>query len=105
MNEGSPAIVVSLLPARSAEPPQSSGSTGASALSTLPDADRVATGPSAGEKAGSDAAHPGGRARVERRSSSAERAGLAAAHLARLSSQAARASLPRSATSRALATA
>src|SRR5215469_15217471 len=105
MNDGSPAIVVSLLPARSAEPPQSSGSTGASALRTLPEADRVATGPSAGENDGSEAAHPAGRARVERRSSSAERAGLAADHLARLSSHAALANLPRSATSRALATA
>ena len=41
--DGSPFMVVLLDPARSAEPPHSSGSTGASALRTLPDAARVAT--------------------------------------------------------------
>src|SRR5258708_10549377 len=63
MNDGSPAIVVSLLPARSAEPPQSSGSTGASALRTLPDAVLVAIGPSPGEKLGSASVHTGRSAR------------------------------------------
>ena len=42
MNDGSPFIVVLLLPARSAEPPHSSGSTGARAFSTSPEALRVA---------------------------------------------------------------
>ncbi len=42
-NESAPSIVVLLLSARSAEPPHSSGSTSASALSTSPDALRVAT--------------------------------------------------------------
>ena len=41
--DGSPFIVVLFEPARSAEPPHSSGSTGASALSTSPEAARVAT--------------------------------------------------------------
>ena len=66
MNDGSPFIVVLLLSARSAEPPHSSGSTGASASSTLPDAARVAmplasagnsgsaVGPAVGQRAGGD---------------------------------------------------
>src|SRR5260221_11831182 len=63
MNDGSPAIVVSLLPARSAEPPQGSGSTGASALRTLPDAVLGAIGPPPGAKLGTPPVAPGGPAR------------------------------------------
>src|SRR5260221_13952375 len=105
MKDGSPTIVVSLLPARSAEPPQSSGSTGASALRTLPDAVLVAIGPSAGEKPGRTSVHPGGKARDASRSSSARRDGLASAHLAKAPSQCALRRLPRAAPSRASATA
>src|SRR5262245_57757177 len=92
MKDGSPTIVVSLLPARSAEPPQSSGSTGASALSTLPDAVLVAIGPSPGEKPGNTSAHPGGIARAASRSSNARPDGLASAQLAKDSSHCALAS-------------
>ena len=42
--ESAPLIVVLLLPARSADPPHSSGSFGPSADSTSPDAARVASG-------------------------------------------------------------
>src|SRR5262249_18508010 len=102
---GWPAIVVSLLPARSAEPPQSSGNTGASAFSTLPDADRVAIGPSLGANDGSASDHPDGSALAASRSSKARLDGLASAHLAKFSSHAARGSLPGSAPPRARANA
>ncbi|SLB60026.1 Uncharacterised protein [Mycobacteroides abscessus subsp. abscessus] len=42
-NESAPLMVVLLLPARSAEPPHSSGRIGPSALSAEPEALRVAT--------------------------------------------------------------
>ena len=79
-NDGSPFIVVLLLSARSAEPPHSSGSTGASASSTLPDAARVAmpfgSAGELGQRVG-----PARRAAcgVVSRSNSAVRSGLAAA--------------------------
>ena len=58
---GSPSIVVLLLSARSAEPPHSSGSTGASASSTLPDALRVAMPfGSGGEASAAPSAQPSG---------------------------------------------
>ena len=60
---GSPSIVVLLLSARSAEPPHSSGSTGARALSTSPLALRVATPFSLASKLGSACAQPSGRRR------------------------------------------
>ena len=42
-NDFTPLMVVLLLPARSAEPPHSSGSFGATSLSTWPNAARVAS--------------------------------------------------------------
>ena len=84
MKLGSPSIVVLLLSARSAEPPHSSGSTSASAVSILPDAARVETefglpSFSAG-KLGSASVQPSGSVRVAIRSSSAAaRSGFAAA--------------------------
>src|SRR6185437_14608326 len=65
MKDGSPFIVVSLLPARSADPPHSSGSTGARALSTWPEALRVARPFSLASNAGSVSAQPSGRARAD----------------------------------------
>ena len=78
-NDGSPFIVVLLLSARSAEPPHSSGSTGASASSTLPDAARVAMPFGSAGNSGSASVQPSGRRRVASRSNSAVRSGLAAA--------------------------
>src|SRR5579875_3702628 len=66
MNDGSPSIVVSLLPARSAEPPQSSGSTPESAFSIFPDALRVASPFGSGWKSGSVSAQPSGGQPVQR---------------------------------------
>ena len=43
MKEGADSMVVLLEPARSAEPPHSSGNVSAIALITLPEAERVAT--------------------------------------------------------------
>src|SRR3954453_6839458 len=77
MKDGSPSIVVLLLSARSAEPPQSSGSTGASALSTVPDALRVAMPLGSGSKVGSASVQPSGSCRPLSRSSSAARSALA----------------------------
>ena len=68
MNDGSPFIVVLLLSARSAEPPHSSGSTGASASSTLPEAARVATPLASAGKVGSASVQPLGRVRAASRS-------------------------------------
>src|SRR5690348_8936810 len=52
-NESAPFIVVRLLSARSAEPPHSSGRTSASALSTSPEALRVARPLGSGSQLGS----------------------------------------------------
>ena len=82
-NDGSPFIVVSLLPARSAEPPHSSGSTGASAFSTCPEAFRVASPLASAGKLGQAPAQPSGSRRAASRSSSAARSGLAAAQAAK----------------------
>src|SRR6476469_571434 len=84
MKLGSPSIVVLLLSARSAEPPHSSGSTSASAVRILPDADRVETecglpSFSAG-KLGTFEAQPSGSERVDIRRSNAAGSGLAADH-------------------------
>ena len=57
-NDGSPFIVVLLLSARSAEPPHSSGSTGASASSTLPEAARVAMPLASAGNSGSASVQP-----------------------------------------------
>ena len=56
---GSPSIVVLLDSARSAEPPHSSGSFGASALSTLPEAARVAMPLGSASQLGRASSQPG----------------------------------------------
>ena len=61
MKDGSPFIVVRLLSARSAEPPHSSGSTGPIALSTSPEALRVAMPLASGGKLGSALSQPVGQ--------------------------------------------
>src|SRR6266487_5528824 len=104
MNEGSPFIVVLLLPARSAEPPHSSGSTGASAVRISPEAFRVAIPLASAGNSGSTAAQPSGNRRADSRASSSARSGLAAAQAANVSSHSARTRLARSATMRACAT-
>jgi hypothetical protein len=78
--DGSPSMVVLLLSARSAEPPHSSGSTGASAFSTFPDAARVAMPLASASHVGSAFVQPSGRARVLSRSSSAARSAFADRH-------------------------
>ncbi len=74
---GSPFIVVLLDPARSAEPPHSSGMTGASAVSTSPDALRVAIPFSSASKDGIAWSRPSGRVLSRSRSSSAAPSGFA----------------------------
>src|SRR5664280_2443603 len=68
MKLGAPAMVVLLDPARSAEPPQSSGRTAASAFSTVPEADRVATPLGSAGNVGKAAARSAGSFRATRRS-------------------------------------
>ena len=63
-NDGSPFGVVLLEPARSAEPPHSSGRAGAIALSTAPDALRVATPFGSASNEGSASSQPFGSVRV-----------------------------------------
>lgn len=89
-NDESLSIVVLLEPARSAEPPHSSGMTAPSALRTWPEAARVAT-PLPGSKTGSFSAQPAGSSFAWMRSNSAARSGLAVRHSASDFSQAARA--------------
>ncbi len=72
-NDGSPFGVVLLDPARSAEPPHSSGSSAASTPRISPDALRVAMPFSSASNDGSFAAQPSGRVRVAIRSKSALR--------------------------------
>jgi hypothetical protein len=79
-NDGSPSIVVLLLSARSAEPPHSSGRTGATALITSPEALRVAIPFGSGLNSGSASVQPVGSARWESRSKRALRSGLVCAH-------------------------
>ena len=55
-----PLMVVLLLPARSADPPHSSGSFGATALSTAPNAARVASALEPGSQCGRSASQPSG---------------------------------------------
>ena len=83
MNEGSPSMVVLLLSARSAEPPHSSGSTGASAPRILPEAARVARPFSSAGNTGSASCQPSGRVRVDIRSQSFLPSALPAAHLSK----------------------
>ena len=77
MNDGSPLGVVLLESARSAEPPHSSGSRGAIAASTSPEALRVATPLSSASKLGRASVHPSGSRRSAMRSCRAARSGLA----------------------------
>jgi hypothetical protein len=65
MKEGSPAIVVLLDSARSADPPHSSGRDAARAPRTLPDAARVANPLGSASKTGSDFSKPAGRLAVD----------------------------------------
>ena len=95
MNDFTPAIVVLFEPARSAEPPHSSGTALASAESTLPEAARVASEP--GSKTGSAASRSAGASRAITRSSSSARSGLAARHASKRGSHSARSSLARTA--------
>src|SRR5882724_811052 len=78
----SPALRKSVLfeVARSAEPPIRLGIVGASALSTRPDATRVAIVPSSALKVGKLASHPGGNSRRSVRCHSAARSGWVAAY-------------------------
>ena len=78
-NEAAFLIVVRFDSARSAEPPQSSGSCAARALITVPDAARVETS-LPGSNTGSASAMPSGSWRAFTRSQSAFRSGFAAAH-------------------------
>ena len=64
MNEGASSMVELLDSARSAEPPQSSGTFGAIALITAPEALRVATPLSSAGQVGRSLSQPSGRVRV-----------------------------------------
>ncbi len=80
-------------PARSAEPPHSSGITAPSAWSTLPDADRVAT-PLPASKTGIFSSQPLGSSPLATRSYSAARSGLLSRHCWKDFSHTARAAWP-----------
>src|SRR6202012_1144783 len=102
--DGSPFIVVSLLPARSAEPPRSWGSGVASALSPPPDALRVATPLGSALNSGSALAQPSGRARLAIRSNSAFWSACFPAQASKDLAHSACAARPRSSTWRAWST-
>ena len=68
--ESPPSIVVLLLSAKSADPPQNSGSTSAIALITFPEAARVATSLPA-SNTGNTESHPAGKSLFTKRSSNA----------------------------------
>ncbi len=89
-------MVVLLEPARSAEPPQSSGRVSASALITVPEATRVAIPFSSAGKAGTLLSQPSGRVRVCSRSNRAVSAEGLRAHAAYAVSHSACAAFPRS---------
>ena len=103
MNEGSPAIVVLLDSARSAEPPHSSGSVAARAPRTLPDAARVARPFASASKTGRAFSKPSGREPSTSRSRRAARSGWALRQAAYRVFHALWAALPRFLTSRAWA--
>ncbi len=88
-------IVVLLEPARSAEPPHSSGITAPSAWRTLPEAARVAT-PLPTSKTGIFSSQPVGSSPLATRSYSAARSGLLSRHCWYAFSHTARAAWPRS---------
>ncbi len=92
---GTSLIQVLLDGARSAEPPMRVGRFGARALMALPDAERVATAPSSGEKTGRSASQPAGSARLQAASQEAARPGSAALQAAWRSRHAACAAAPR----------
>ena len=94
-NEPALLITVLLLPARSAEPPQNSGSTFAIAAITSPEAFRVATS-FPGAKTGSSLSQPAGSSLDTKRFSSAARSELAVFQTAKFLSQSARSAAPRS---------
>ncbi len=88
-----PSMSVLFDAARSADPPNSSGSTGASAPITAPDCTRVAFAP---DSCGSASRQPDGSSRrTTRRSKSAAASGCAVAKAANRASQAAVSSAPR----------
>jgi hypothetical protein len=89
-------MVVLLDSARSAEPPQSSGTFSAIALITCPLALRVATPLGSAAKVGRSSAQPCGRLRVCIRSKSAFCSGWSAAHASKASCHSAWARWPRS---------
>ena len=75
MNDGAPSMVVLLDSARSAEPPQNSGTVSAMALIAAPDALRVATPLGSAGKVGSSSSQPCGRLRSFIRCSRSRRLG------------------------------
>ncbi len=87
--------------ARSAEPPHSSGSTGARAVSTLPDVRLVPVPLGSAGNDGSAASHPSGSSRAASLAKSAPRSGFSFSQVANRDSHSARRALPRATTSRA----
>src|SRR6476646_8797869 len=79
-NESTPFIVVLFDSARSADPPHSSGNTGARAVSTAPDAARVETPFGSTGQDGNASVQPSGSSRACSRSNNAFCSGFAAAH-------------------------
>ena len=97
--EPPPSMSVLLLPAKSAEPPQSSGIFFASALIAFPDAARVASCVPA-SKTGSSESQPAGSSLLCRRFNNAASLGLLACQVFRRASQSLRTCAPRSLTLR-----
>ncbi len=91
-----PVIRVLVEPPRSAEPPRSSGTAGASACNTVPDAARVASGSTCPAKSGSTSSHPLGNSPISRRSSSLANSGCATRNASSRSRHAASSVAPRS---------
>ena len=100
--ESAPSIVVLLLPRQSADPPQSSGRTGARALIAAPDALRVAT-PSIRVRRRERVVQPSGRMPSCRRENSSKRSGSLVAQASISFCHCARILSPRSTTRRACA--
>ena len=100
--EPPPSISVLLLPAKSAEPPQSSGIFFASALIAFPDAARVASCVPA-SKTGSSESQPAGSSLRCKRFNNAASLGLIACQVFRRASQSLRDCAPRSLTLRTCA--
>src|SRR5450631_450734 len=103
MKLGAPSMVVLLDPARSAEPPQSSGVTSASAVRTLPEAARVAMPLGSAGKVGNASAKWPGSLRLTTRSSRDALSGWEARQAAYPLFHSSWAVLPRPITSRARA--